>query len=125
MNIKTETGPGVVDKLLMVVAIAMIVGGIVAYYYFPELSGLIRALIVLVATVAGIATAMATAPGRELWRFIVGSRIEVRKMVWPTRQETTQTTMAVIVFVLVMGVFFWALDMFLLWATRLLTGQGG
>jgi preprotein translocase subunit SecE len=118
MNIKTETGPGVVDKLLMVVAIAMIVGGIVAYYYFPELSGLIRALIVLVATVAGIATAMATAPGRELWRFIVGSRIEVRKMVWPTRQETTQTTMAVIVFVLVMGVFFWALDMFLLLSTR-------
>jgi preprotein translocase subunit SecE len=125
MNTKTETGPGALDKMLMVLAIAMIVGGIVAYYYFPELSGLVRALIVLVATVAGIGTAMMTAPGKELWRFIVGSRIEVRKMVWPTRQETTQTTMAVIVFVLVMGIFFWALDMFLLWATRLLTGQGG
>jgi len=66
-----------------------------------------------------------TVPGKELWRFILGSRIEVRKMVWPNRQETMQTTLAVFVFVLVMGVFFWVLDMFLLWATRLLTGQGG
>ncbi len=125
MNAKTETGPGALDKLLLILAAAMIVGGIAAFYYFPQLSSLIRALIVLAATVAGTVTAMMTVPGKELWRFIVGSRIEVRKMVWPNRQETMQTTLAVIVFVLVMGVFFWALDMFLLWATRLLTGQGG
>ena len=46
-------------------------------------------------------------------------------MVWPNRQETMTTTGAVLLFVLIMGVFFWGLDMFLLWATRLLTGQGG
>lgn len=125
MNAKTDTGPSAFDKLLLVVAIAMIIGGIVAFYYFPELPTVVRALVVIVATVAGITTAMMTTPGKELWHFIVGSRIEVRKMVWPNRQETMQTTMAVIVFVLVMGVFFWVLDMFLLWATRLLTGQGG
>jgi preprotein translocase subunit SecE len=125
MNAKTETGPSAFDKLLLVFAIAMIIGGIVAFYYFPELPAVVRALVVIVATIAGLTTAMMTTPGRELWHFILGSRIEVRKMVWPNRQETMQTTMAVIIFVLVMGVFFWVLDMFLLWATRLLTGQGG
>ncbi len=125
MNAKTDTGPSAFDKLLLVVAIAMIIGGIVAFYSFPELPSVVRALVVIVATIAGLTTAMMTTPGKELWHFIVGSRIEVRKMVWPNRQETMQTTMAVIVFVLVMGVFFWVLDMFLLWATRLLTGQGG
>jgi preprotein translocase subunit SecE len=125
MNAKTETSAGVLDKLLLILATAMIIGGIAAFYYFPQLSSVIRALIVLAATAAGAVTAMMTVPGKELWRFILGSRIEVRKMVWPNRQETMQTTLAVFVFVLVMGVFFWVLDMFLLWATRLLTGQGG
>ena len=51
--------------------------------------------------------------------------MELRKVVWPTRDEAIQTTIAVFVFTLIMGVFFWLLDMFLLWLTRLLTGQGG
>jgi preprotein translocase subunit SecE len=63
--------------------------------------------------------------GKELWRFIQSSRGEIRKVVWPNRQETLQTTLTVMVFALLMGVFFWLLDLFLLWATRLVTGQGG
>ena len=51
--------------------------------------------------------------------------MEMRKVVWPTREESIQTTIAVLVFALIMGVFFWFLDLFLLWFTRLLTGQGG
>ena len=83
---------------------------------------------VLMGVVLSVALALAvfftTARGRDLWRFIQTSRVELRKVVWPTRQETFQTTMAVIIFVIIMGVFFWGLDMFLLWATRILTGQG-
>ena len=52
------------------------------------------------------------------------SRGELRKVVWPTRQETLQTTLTVFVFVLILGIFFWLLDMGLLWITRALTGQG-
>ena len=54
-----------------------------------------------------------------------GSRIELRKVVWPTRQETLQTTLVVFVAVFVMGIFFWLLDMILGSVTRALTGQGG
>jgi preprotein translocase subunit SecE len=56
---------------------------------------------------------------------VVESRVELRKVVWPTRQETGMTTLAVFVFVIVAGTFFWVLDVILSWATRTLTGQGG
>jgi len=66
-----------------------------------------------------------TALGRSTWSFIGATRTEVRKVVWPTRAETMQTTMAVLFVVVVMGILLWLLDMVLLRAIRLLTGQGG
>ena len=62
--------------------------------------------------------------GTEFRRFVELARIELRKVVWPTRQETLQTTVVVFVFVAIAGVFFWALDLVLAWATKFLTGQG-
>jgi len=81
--------------------------------------------VLLVAVGLAIAVFMATERGRLLWKFIQGSRVEIRKVIWPTRQETMQTTLTVFVFALIMALFFWGLDFFLLWITRLLTGQGG
>jgi preprotein translocase subunit SecE len=63
--------------------------------------------------------------GRTTWAFIGNTRTEVRKVVWPTRAETVQTTLAVLFVVVLMGVVLWLMDMVLLWAIRLLTGQGG
>jgi preprotein translocase subunit SecE len=63
--------------------------------------------------------------GRRALAFILDSRIELRKVVWPTRQETLQTTLMVFIFVAAAGLFFWVLDLVLAWATRALTGQGG
>ena len=71
------------------------------------------------------AIAMQSSYGRDFWQFVQTSRIELRKVVWPNRQETLQTTLVVLVFVLVSGLFFWLLDMVLAWATKQLTGQGG
>ena len=62
--------------------------------------------------------------GRELWHFMRAARLELRKVVWPNRNETLMTTGVVFAFVAVAGVFFWALDLVLAWATRFLT-QGG
>jgi preprotein translocase subunit SecE len=56
--------------------------------------------------------------------FITGAQNEVRRVVWPTRQETVQTTLAVVLMVFLVGIFLWLLDMILLWAIQLLTGQG-
>ncbi|MGI9353725.1 MAG: preprotein translocase subunit SecE, partial [Rhizobiaceae bacterium] len=80
---------------------------------------------VLVSFGLGAFIAFQSVQGQALWHFIQGSRAEIRKVIWPTRQETMQTTLTVFVFALIMGVFFWLLDLVLLWATRLLTGQGG
>ncbi|TLZ43111.1 MAG: preprotein translocase subunit SecE, partial [Gammaproteobacteria bacterium] len=63
--------------------------------------------------------------GSEFRQFVELSRIELRKIVWPNRRETGMTTLVVFVFVIAAGLFFWALDLVLAWATRVLTGQGG
>jgi len=125
MNSKADTGPGVLDTVKLVLAALVLVGGIVFYYYDEEQSLLLRVAVVLVAAVVGAAIAMQTTQGQTLWRFIRDSRVEIRKVIWPTRQEALQTTLTVMVFALILGIFFWGLDFFLLWITRLLTGQGG
>ncbi|MDH4054488.1 MAG: preprotein translocase subunit SecE [Gammaproteobacteria bacterium] len=124
MNAQTETSPGsVLDTVKLLIAAAALVGGLYAYYYYEaEFAQAIRVLMVLSGTVAGIGIAMTSAQGQRLWHFIQGSRVEIRKVVWPTKQETTQTAIAVFVFTLVMMLFFWALDSGLLWLTRRLVG---
>ena len=114
---------GILDILKLLVAAGVLVGGLFAYYYYIEVSLPLRVLMVLGGTVAGVAIGMTSAQGRRLWSFIQGSRIEIRKVVWPTKQETTQTAIAVFVFTIIMALFFWALDSFLLWLTRTLVGS--
>ena len=111
------------DTLKLLIAAAALVGGLYAYYYYEtELAQAIRVLMVLGGTIAGIGIAMTSVQGRRLWHFIQGSRVEIRKVVWPTKQETTQTAIAVFVFTLVMMLFFWVLDSGLLWLTQRLIG---
>ncbi|MDH3418181.1 MAG: preprotein translocase subunit SecE [Gammaproteobacteria bacterium] len=125
MDTKADTGSTSLDTLKLAVAAAVLLGGLVAYYYYVDVATVIRALGVLVAFGLSVVILLQSTQGKALWRFINASRVELRKVVWPTRDEAIQTTIAVFVFTLIMGVFFWLLDMFLLWLTRLLTGQGG
>jgi len=119
-----ETGQsGVLDIIKLLLAAGLLVGGLYSYYYFLEIALAIRVLMVLGGLAAGIAIAMTSTQGLRLWAFIQGARIEIRKVVWPTKQETTQTAIAVFVFTLVMALFFWGLDSFLLWLTRTLVGS--
>jgi preprotein translocase subunit SecE len=115
---------GGLDSAKLAISIALVVGGIVAYYWFETQAWYLRGAYVLGGVVAALMVMWQTATGRNLLAFIMSSRTEVRKMVWPTREETLQTTMAVIVVVLITGVFMWALDWFLFWALRGITGQG-
>jgi preprotein translocase subunit SecE len=126
MNAKTETsGPGALDVVKILLAVGLIVAGVAGYYYFPDASTALRAAGIVLAVALAIGIFFTTVQGQELWRFITASRVELRKVVWPTKQETVQTAIAVIIFTLILAIFFWVLDKFLFWATRLLTGQGG
>ena len=124
MSAQTETkASGALDTIKLLVAAAALIGGLYAYYYYEnEFAQAIRVLMVLGGTLAGIGIAMTSTQGQRLWHFMQGSRVELRKVVWPTKQETTQTAIAVFVFTLVMMLFFWALDSGLLWLTQKLVG---
>jgi len=121
----TEAAPGPLDMLLLAVASAAVLGSIVAYYYFEEASILLRVVGILVSLGIAAALVYRTQQGQFLWQFILGSRVELRKVIWPNRQETQQTTVAVFLFLLAFGAFFWILDLLLLFISRMVTGQGG
>ena len=117
-----EGQSGVLDIIKLLAAAFALVGGLYGYYYLIEWSLPLRVLLVLAGLIAGVAIAMTSSQGLRLWAFVQGSRVEIRKVVWPTKQETTQTAIAVFVFTLIMALFFWGLDSFLLWLTRTLVG---
>ena len=111
------------DTIKLLLAAVALVGGLYAYYYYEtNVAQALRVLMVLGGTIAGIGIAMTSVQGHRLWHFIQGSRVEIRKVIWPTKQETTQTAIAVFVFTLIMMLFFWLLDSGLLWLTQKLVG---
>lgn len=113
------------DTVKLAASALLLSGAVVAFYWFADESLLLRVLGLLGVTVAAILIAAQTGVGRSVWSFFGATRTEVRKVVWPTRTETTQTALAVLVIVLVLGIIVWLLDIAILWAVRLLTGQGG
>ena len=113
------------DKAKAVVAVLLVLGGITGYYLLSSQPGWVRWLVVVAGLVLAAVLIGLSAYGRGLMQFVRDARIELRKIVWPTRQETGQVTLAVFIFVIVAGIFFWLVDLGLAWATRFLSGQGG
>lgn len=98
------------DKIKILVALAAIAAGVVGFYQFPDISVLIRYAMVVAGVIAGLLIILTSGPGQTAWKFITGSRTEIRKVVWPTRKETAQTTMVVIVMVILIGLLIWMVD---------------
>ncbi|HKK06743.1 MAG TPA: preprotein translocase subunit SecE [Gammaproteobacteria bacterium] len=113
------------DKVKLVLAILLLAGGVVGFYYFADQSLLYRVLGLLVVAGVALAVGARTQAGMQTVAFGRNAMIEVRKVVWPSRKETTQTTLIVLAMVVLVGLLLWLFDMFLLWAVKLLTGQGG
>ena len=103
------------DVAKLVIAAGLVVAGVVGYYWLAEGALILRVLSVLGGLIAGAAVAWFTVPGREFAVFAGEAIAEVKKVVWPTRKETIQTTAAVFAFVLVMAVFLWLSDKTLEW----------
>jgi preprotein translocase subunit SecE len=118
-----ERGAGARDIALIIVAASTLMAGMWAFYHYDDVQAAwIRWLIVLGAFAAAVLIAFASQIGRDLWNFIQGSRVELRKVVWPNREDTIKTTGVVFLFVGFVGVFFWALDIILSWLAKKLTG---
>ncbi len=111
------------DNAKLTVAILCVVAGIAGYYLLDNL-WLRWGSVVAGLALGGVVVAL-SGYGRRLWAFSESARVELRKVVWPTRDETLKTTIAVFVFVTIAGVFFWLLDLVLAWATRFWTSPGG
>ncbi|MFZ1905005.1 MAG: preprotein translocase subunit SecE [Steroidobacteraceae bacterium] len=118
-----EAGPA--DKAKVTVAILLVIAGIAGYYLLADKGPWLRWAPVVGGLVFAALVVAFSVYGTEFRRFVELSRGELRKIVWPTRDETLKTTGVVFLFVVVFGVFFWALDFVLAWATKYLTGQGG
>jgi len=110
--------------LLVVVAIALVLAGLVAYYAFTTQPTPVRIGVLLVAVALGVGVFALAPLGRTTWAFALGARVELRKMVWPTARDTRVTTVIVFVFVVVLGAFFWVVDWLLAYGTRHLLGTG-
>jgi preprotein translocase subunit SecE len=112
------------DVFKLIAAAVLAVLGFVGFYYLASWPVWSRWLLVLVGLVLGAVVAVQSAPGAQFWQFVQSSRIELRKVVWPTKDESWKLTGLVFVVVIILGLFFWGLDAMLLALTRRLTGQG-
>jgi len=109
----------------LAVAILLVIAGVAGYYILSTQAAWLRWLAVAAGIVLAAAVIAFSKYGTALKQFMADSRVELRKIVWPNRQETGMTTLVVFVFLVIAGFFFWGLDLALAWATRALTGQGG
>ena len=132
MNTQAEPATSVGDIVKQVISVIFVVAGVAAFYYFStdhsyfkEVRLLYRVLGLVVIVLMALGLMLTTDLGRTVWSFVLESKQEVRKVVWPTREETMRTTLLVFAMVFIVGLILWLLDMFLFWGVRLITGQGG
>lgn len=125
MVAKTEASASALDNIKLALALGILLIGVVGFYWYDQVALVWRVigLLALVGVAAGLVAL--TSMGRGLFGFSREARTELRKVVWPTRQETLQVTLSVLVLVLIVGIFLWLVDALLFWGVRMITGQGG
>ena len=124
MTEQVQENATALDAAKLVAGIGIVAAGIAGFYLLSSQPIWLRWIIVLAAFVAGALVSLQSYQGKSFWAFVQSSRVELRKVVWPTGQEATQVTIVVFVMVIVLGLFFWGLDSVLGLLTRWLTGHG-
>ncbi|MCU7810670.1 MAG: preprotein translocase subunit SecE [Candidatus Thiodiazotropha sp. (ex Notomyrtea botanica)] len=124
MSANTQVEASGFDTVKLILAVAIVVGAILGFYFLDAYSQLLRVLGLLALVGLAAFIVYQTAVGRTVWDFASAAKVEVRKVVWPGRQETVQTTLIVFVMVLIMGIVLWLFDMMLGAILKALTGTG-
>lgn len=115
-NSQVETVSSAADKAKLVASALLVVGAVVAYYYFGKQDLWVRVATLIVMLIAAVALFLTSESGRQLVAFGRDSVREVKKVVWPARNEALQMTGYVFAFVFVMALFLWLTDKTLEWA---------
>ena len=124
MTEQVQPDPESGNAIKLLIAAVIVVAGFVGFYYLDQQPIWVRWLLVLFALVGALAVASKSSLGKEVWQFIQSARIELRKVVWPTKKDTTNVTIVVFAAVTVLGLFFWGLDALLATLTKWLTTRG-
>lgn len=122
MNAKAEKSGQAIDHAIWVIVIAVILGGAWANTYYASVTLVYRALAGVAIAGVALAIALQSTQGKAAWELAKEARVEVRKVVWPSREETTQTTLIVVVVVFLVGLMLWGLDSGLSWGVHALIG---
>jgi preprotein translocase subunit SecE len=118
MNAKIEkagSAANAIDMVLSTIAVLLLIGGVFAYYYFGDWSGVARFGILMAGLAACVAVGAFTRAGRSLREYLVESQFEMRKVVWPTRDETLRTTLVIIIVVIILSLLLGLIDVILKW----------
>jgi preprotein translocase subunit SecE len=124
MTEQVQQGATPLDVAKLAAGVAILAAGIAGFYLLSDQPIWLRWILVLAGLAVGIFVGLQSHQGKTLQSFVQSSRIELRKVVWPNRQETMQVTLVVFVMILILALFFWGLDTLLGALTRWLTGQG-
>ena len=122
MSTNAENKAGALDWLKWLIVAALLAGGVFANWYCNDEMLLIRVAGLLTTAAAAILVALQTERGKAIWALLKESRTEVRRVVWPSNQETTQTTMVVLLLVVIFALILWGLDALLGWIVSSIIG---
>ena len=122
MNTSVENKAGSLDWLKWLVVTVLLAGGVFANWYYQDEMLLLRVAGLLATAAVAILLALQTERGKAIWSLLKEARTEVRRVVWPTNQETTQTTLVVIAIVFVFALILWGLDSLLGWIVSSIIG---
>ena len=125
MNTKAQTESSMMDTVKLMLTVVIIIAAIVGFYLLDAQPVWVRLLGLLAAVGVAVFVSLQTAKGRRIAAFFTAAHTEVRKVVWPSRQETLQTTLVIFIAVLLTSLFLWGVDSLLFVLVRALTGQGG
>jgi preprotein translocase subunit SecE len=110
------------NNSFLIISIAVLITGMILFYYFSDIRLFYRVLGMISVLILSGYIGYQSDFGKLVYSYITDSKVELKKVTWPTKQETTQTTLGVIFVVIVVGILLWLFDMLLGWAIGTLYG---